>query len=389
MSSGGGERAPRFCLLGPAYPYRGGISHYNTCLAGELAKRHETHIVNFTRLYPEFLFPGKTQFDESESALAVASERIVDSMNPFTWIRAGLRIARLGADIVVVQWWHPYFALALFTICAVARLARGCRIVFLCHNVVPHERSLIDRLLSSVAFSVAHCFVVQSNEDRDNLRAIRPRAPVAVHPHPIYDFFRRGDMTRPQARRRIGAGSGPMILFFGYVRPYKGLLHLIAAMPAIVGRTGAELFVVGEFYEDRAPYDAAVREHGLGGRIHFVDRYVDNEEVEAYFVASDLVVLPYISATQSGIVQIAIAFERPVVVTAVGGLPEVVSPGKTGFVVPPADPAALAAAVNRFFAQRWGERMAPHFASERERFSWGRMADTIEKLVESPRKGCA
>jgi glycosyltransferase involved in cell wall biosynthesis len=383
MSDGDGERTPRVCLLGPAYPYRGGISHYNTCLAGELAKRYDTHIVNFTRLYPEFLFPGKTQFDESESALATPSERIVDSMNPFTWIRAGLRIARLRPDIVVVQWWHPYFALALFVICRIVRFMRGGRIVFVCHNVVPHERSFVDRLLSALAFSAAHAFVVQSIEDRDNLLARRARARVVVHPHPIYDFFRRSGVTREEARRRLGAGAGPKLLFFGYVRPYKGLLHLIAAMPEIGKRTGAELFIVGEFYEDRAPYDAMVRGHGLAGIVHFVDRYVDNEEVETFFVASDLVVLPYVSATQSGIVQIALAFDRPVVVTAVGGLPEVVTPGKTGFIVPPADPEALASAVIRFFEERWGERMAPHFAEERKRFSWGRMVDAIEGLVGS------
>jgi len=383
MNDGDGKRKLRICLVGPAYPYRGGISHYNTCLAEELAKRHEVHIINFTRLYPEFLFPGKTQFDESESALTVPSERIVDSMNPFTWIRAGLRIARIRPDLVIVQWWHPYFAPAVFKICQIVRIMRGGMIVFLCHNVVPHERSLIDRMLSTIAFSAAHGFVVQSNEDRDNLRAARPHARVTVHPHPIYDFFRRGDVKRAEARERIGAQSGPMLLFFGYVRPYKGLFHLIAAMPEIRKHVQAELFVVGEFYEDSAPYEDMVREHGLAESVHFIDRYVGNEEVEAFFVASDLVVLPYISATQSGIVQIALAFDRPVVVTAVGGLPEVVAPGKTGFIVPPADSGALAAAVVRFFEEGWGERMAPYFAGERERFSWGRMADAIEELFGS------
>jgi glycosyltransferase involved in cell wall biosynthesis len=383
MSNRDENRTLRVCLVGPAYPYRGGISHYNTCLAEELSKRHEVHIINFTRLYPEFLFPGKTQYDESESALTVRSERIVDSMNPFTWIRAGLTIARMKPDLVIVQWWHPYFALALFTICHIVRLARRRTTVFLCHNVVPHERSRIDRMLSRLAFTAPRGFIVQSTEDRDNLRAIRPHAPVLVHPHPIYDFFRRGDLTRAEARCRIGAGPGPVLLFFGYVRPYKGLRFLLTAMPEIRERTGAELFVVGEFYEDRAPYDALVHEHDLVDCVRFVDRYVDNEEVETFFVASDLVVLPYISATQSGIVQIALAFDRPVIVTGVGGLPEVVAPGKTGFIVPPSDPGALAAAVGRFFDEGWSERMAPHFAAERERFSWRRMVDAIEELVGS------
>jgi glycosyltransferase involved in cell wall biosynthesis len=306
-------------------------------------------------------------------------------MNPLTWIRAGFRIARLRPDAVVVQWWHPYFAFALFKICQIVRMMRRSRIVFICHNVMPHERSRIDRLLSRLAFSAPHGFVVQSGEDRDNLLAVRPRATVVVNPHPIYDLFKRGELTRDAARDRIGAGRGPLLLFFGYVRPYKGLRHLLEAMPDIAKRLDAELFVVGEFYEDRAPYDALVREHGLEDRVRFVDRYVGNEEVEAFFMACDLVVLPYISATQSGIAQIALSFDRPVVVTAVGGLPEVVSTGRTGFVVPPADPAAIAGAVARFFEEGWGERMAPHFAAEKERFSWGRMADAIEGIVGASR----
>jgi glycosyltransferase involved in cell wall biosynthesis len=376
-----GKRALLVSLIGPAYPYRGGISHYNTCLAGELSKRHDVHIINFTRLYPEFLFPGKTQYDESESALAVSSERIIDSMNPFTWIRAGLRIARLKPDVVIVQWWHPYFAFAIFKICQIVRIACTGKIVFICHNVVPHERSRIDRLLSRLAFSAPHGFIVQSTEDRNNLVAIRPNVPVVLHPLPSFDFFRRGDCTRAEARRRIGTGPGPVLLFFGLVRPYKGLRHLIEAMPEIRRRSGAELFVVGEFYEDRAPYEELVQGLDLGRCVRFVDRYVPNEEVEAFFVASDLVVLPYISATQSAIVQIALAFDRPVIVTAVGGLPEVITPGRTGFIVPPADPGALAGAVVRFFEEGWGEKMAPHFAREKERFSWERMVDAIERLV--------
>jgi hypothetical protein len=180
----GKNRRLRICLVGPTYPYRGGISHYNTCLAGELASRHDIHAVNYSRLYPEFLFPGKTQLDESDTALSMESVRLIDSINPFTWIRAGVHIARRGPDAVIVQWWHPYFAPALFTICALLRTLRRGKIIFICHNVVPHERSPIDRILSKTAFSTAHGFVVQSREDQVNLSHIRPRAPVAINPHP-------------------------------------------------------------------------------------------------------------------------------------------------------------------------------------------------------------
>ncbi len=380
ISSEDTVRRLRICLVGPAWPFRGGISHYNTSLARELALRHEVSVINFSRLYPDFLFPGKTQYDESGSTHRVESERLIDSINPFTWIRAGFRIARSRPDMTVVQWWHPCFAPALVMICAILRMLSSTKIVFICHNVVPHETSPIDRILSSIAFLAPHAFVVQSQEDRRNLLKIRKKAVVSSHPLPIFDFFRSGEMTKEEARAEIGEGEGPLLLFFGLIRPYKGLRHLIEAMPSIGGRTGARLLVVGEFYEDSTPYFELAGKLCVSDRIGFIDRYIANEEVAAYFTAADLVMLPYLSATQSAIAQVAIAFDRPMIATRVGGLPEVVSEGKTGFIVPPADPEGMADAVSRFFDEGWGERMAPNFEKEKKRFSWASLADTLEEM---------
>ena len=373
-------RRLRICLVGPAWPFRGGISHYNTSLARELALRHDVSVINYSRLYPDFLFPGKTQYDESGSTHRVESERLIDSINPFTWVRAGFRIARSKPDLTVVQWWHPYFAPALVKICSILRMFSSTKIVFICHNVVPHETSPIDRALTSMAFLMPHAYIVQSQEDRRDLLRIRKKAKVTSHPLPIFDFFRSGDMTKKEARSTIGEGDGPLLLFFGLIRPYKGLNHLIEAMPAIVEMTGARLLVVGEFYEDSAPYYELAERLGVSDRIGFIDRYIANEEVAAYFNAADLVMLPYISATQSAIAQVAVAFDRPMIATRVGGLPEVVSEGKTGFIVPPADPAAMAGAVARFFDEEWGDKMAPNFEEEKKRFSWSSLADAIEEL---------
>lgn len=371
----------RYCLVGPAYPYRGGISHYNTRLAGELARRAETLAINYSRLYPGFLFPGTTQLDESGRPLAVESRRLVDSINLLTWIRAGAAIVRWRPDAVIVQWWHPFFAPALFAICATARLRRGTRIVFVCHNVLPHERSGVDVLLARIAFSTAHAFVVQSEEDRRALARVRPGARVALRPMPLFDFFGTGTLSREAARAAVGEGDGPLLLFFGLVRSYKGVRHLIEAMPLVRERVPARLLVVGEFYEDDRPYRALVERLGLGGCVRFVDRYVPNEEVERYFAAADLVVLPYLSATQSAVAPIAIALDRPVVVTSVGGLPEAVAEGRTGFVVPPGDARAIARAVVSFFEEGWAARMAPHFAEEKRRFSWEALVGAIEELA--------
>jgi len=370
----------RICLIGPAYPYRGGISHYNSCLALELGRRHTVHLVNYKRLYPEFLFPGKTQYDKSESPLKMDSRRIIDSINPFTWLAAGFHISRFNPDLTVVQWWHPYFAPAISKICSILRLLRKGRIIFICHNVVPHERSGPDRLLSKLAFLTGNGFIVQSEQDREDLISIRKSARVITHPHPIYDFFRRGEISRESARRELGISSENLLLFFGYIRSYKGLGYLLRAMPRIVEGSDSHLMVVGEFYEEKEPYMNLVSSLGISDRVTFVDRYVDNDEVEKFFTASDLVVLPYISATQSGIAQIALAFDRPVVVTSVGGLPEVVAEEKTGFIVPPEDSEEVASAVLKFIQGGWGEKMAPHFEEQKKRFSWSSMAEVIEEL---------
>lgn len=371
----------RYCLVGPSYPYRGGISHYNTRLAIELARRYDVHSVNFKRLYPDFLFPGKTQYDESAAPLEAPSVRLIDSINPFTWIRTGFHVARKRPDVILVQWWHPFFAPAIFAICMIVLMMRRARIVFLCHNVVPHETSPIDRLLSRVAFSAADSFLVQSEEDRENLMKIKKRPRVTLNPLPLFDFFEQVGLSRDEAKRRIGYSDERLILFFGYIRPYKGLKFLLEAMPEIRDKTGAGLLVVGEFYEPSDPYLDIVRESGVGEAVRFVDRYVGNEEVEAFFAASDLVVLPYITATQSGIVQIAISFDRPVIVTAVGGLPEVVSAGRTGFIVPAGDANAIAKAVIEFYDGDWAGKMETNFEEEKNRFSWANLVSSIEGLV--------
>jgi glycosyltransferase involved in cell wall biosynthesis len=368
----------KVCLVGPAYPYRGGIAHFTTLLANEFAGDHGVSIINFKRLYPDFLFPGKTQYDESESPLQVDSHRLIDTLNPFSFIAAGRAIGRLQPELVVFQWWHPFFAFAYcITAFLLKRLCRA-RVVFLCHNVLPHEASVFDRLLIKIGFFQADAFLVQSGEDRANLEHLKKQPRVDLHPHPIYDVFKRGEISRQQARERLGVEE-PMLLFFGYIRPYKGLNTLLEAFAQVLPARPSRLFVVGEFYEDQAPYLQTIERLGLGDRISLVDRYVPNEEVELYFAACDLVVLPYLSATQSGIVQIAFGFDKPVVVTEVGGLPDVVDHGRTGYVVPPNRPDALARAIVDFFDQDKAAEFSVNIQAAKERFSWTRC---IEKLIK-------
>jgi glycosyltransferase involved in cell wall biosynthesis len=375
----------RICLVGPAYPYRGGIAHYTSLLAREFDADHDVKIVNFSRLYPSFLFPGKTQYDTSDSPLRVDTDRIIDCLNPVSWIRAGRTAAAFRPDLTVAQWWHPFFGPAYRTMCRSLRSRCATPVIFLCHNVLPHESSVFDRVLIKTAFGGADAFLVQSNEDGANLRTLRPEPVMAVNPLPIYDFFDAGRFDRESAREKLGL-EGPVILFFGYIRGYKGLADLIEAMPHIVDRVPVTLLVVGEFYDKREPYDRRIEELSLGRNIRIVDEYVPNEDVEIYFKASDLCVLPYRSATQSAIVQTAYGFDKPVVVTAVGGLPDVVTDGETGFVVPRGDTRGLADAVVRFFGEDAGGRMSANIRAGADRFSWRRCAEKLVELAQEAGK---
>jgi glycosyltransferase involved in cell wall biosynthesis len=372
------------CLVGPAYPYRGGIAHFTSLLAREFSTDHDVLVVNFKRLYPSLLFPGKTQFDESGRPLDVASVRTIDTLDPTSFWRAARKIADFAPDIVVFQWWHPFFAVAYATVLALAGRMRpgiSSRTVFLCHNVAPHESSPVDRVLTQIAFRRASSFLVQSREDRERLIELRKEIRVAVSPHPIYDVFNAGKYTKDLAKRELGE-EGRVILFFGYVRPYKGLGVLIDAFAEVLREVDAVLYVVGEIYEGRERYLSQMRRLGVEARVRMIDRYVANEEVEKYFAACDLVVLPYLSATQSGVVQIAYGFGRPVVVTSVGGLPDVVEHGATGYVVPPNDPGAVARAIVDFFESGASGEMERRIGSVRDRFSWGRCKSALVGLVE-------
>jgi glycosyltransferase involved in cell wall biosynthesis len=368
------------CLIGPAHPYRGGIAHFTSLLAKEFAKEHDVSVINFKRLYPTFLFPGKTQFDDSASPLQVESTRLIDSLNPLTFITAARTIARGKPDVVVFQWWQPFFAFAYACIAFLLRRMAKTQIIYLCHNVLPHEASIFDRILIKIGFSFADAFLVQSSEDEKNLQRLKKNALAAVHPHPIYDVFKRGETSRKRAREQIGV-AGPVMLFFGYIRGYKGLNILLEAFARSLEKIQSTLLIVGEFYEDPEPYNELMDRLSIREKIVLVDRYVPNEDIELYFTACDLVVLPYLTATQSGIVQISYGFCKPVIVTRVGGLPDVVDHGVTGFVVPPGDSGAFADAIIEFFQSCDAAVFEKNIKAAQDTFSWNRCVDTLLTLA--------
>ncbi len=367
----------KYVLIGPTYPYRGGISHYTTLLYHHLRAAHEVKLYSFKRQYPAFLFPGRTDKDPSRAPLRADCEYLLDPSNPLTWLETFRRIKAERPDTLILQWWVPYWALTFASLAFLVRKFTPIKVLFICHNVLPHEESAIDRFSAKMTLGQGHWFIVQSQKDLLDLQGLLPQAEVRKTALPIYDAFQAEIMDAAQAKKSLGL-DGPVILFFGFVRKYKGLKYLIQAMPEVLRSVGARLLIVGEFWEDKQPYLQLIEELGLAQAVTIVDRYIPNEELGLYFSAADVVVLPYVDATQSAIVSLAYAFDRPVITTAVGGLPEVVRDGETGFIVPPRDSQALAAAVVRYFKGDWASRFAANIKRQKNDLSWEGLVRLIE-----------
>jgi len=370
----------KYVLVGPTYPYRGGISHYTTLLYQQLSTVHETRLYSFKRQYPAFLFPGKTDQDPSASPLQVPCEYLLDPLNPLTWLQTYRRIKQERPDAVIFQWWVPYWAPAFASVAGLLRRFTPARVVFICHNVRPHEGSILDGFLTRLALGQGQQFIVQSEKDLQDLKALLPRAKAVRTVLPVYDTYHWEVMEQAAAKNALGL-AGPALLFFGLVRKYKGLEYLIRALPEVLRHVAVHLLIVGEFWEDRDSYLQVIKDLGVQQNVTVVDRYVPNEEVGLYFSAADVVVLPYVDATQSAVVSLAYAFDKPVITTAVGGLPEVVTDGETGFVVPPGDSAALAAAIVKYLREDCAPRFTANVRARRSALSWSRLVSIIEECT--------
>ncbi|MEO0741687.1 MAG: glycosyltransferase [Bacteroidota bacterium] len=378
------DRPLHVALVGPAPPYRGGIAHFLESTARRLrARGHIVEVVTFTRQYPELLFPGKTQYAEdggvSDEPGAV---QVLDSIGPVSWWRTARHLRSWQPDVVVFMQWMPFFAPAFGT---VARQVRkdDARVLAVVHNALPHEPRPGDHALMRYFLKATDGLVVLSDSVRADLARLgvdEAQTPVRQVRHPVYDHF--GDpLPKTEARQRLSLpAAAPVLLFFGFVRAYKGLDVLLDAMPTVLERVPeARLVVAGEFYEDEAVYRE--RAAPLGDAVRFDADYIPDADVATYFSAADVVVQPYRSATQSGVAQIAFHFARPVVTTDVGGLAETVPDGEAGLVVPPEDPAALAAALVRFFDDGLAEPLAEGVRRERARYSWDHLLDALEDLA--------
>jgi len=378
----------RICVVGPTYPYRGGIAHYTTLLVRHLRLAgHQAPLYSFTRQYPRWLFPGKTDRDPSATPLRVDCEYILDPINPLTWLRLFRRVRADNPDLLILQWWVPYWTPCLTTIGGLIKRNTKIKIAIVCHNVMPHGGGgILDRRLALTALRRADALIVHNEQDRYKLLALLPKARVVKATIPTYKpvSVQPAPLAVRNLRRELGVPEGvPVLLFFGFVRPYKGLEYLIQALPRIRERLPVHLIVAGEFWSSREFYERFAQEFGVQQQISFVDRYLPDEQLPAYFQLADVVVLPYISATQSAVVPLAFGFNKPVITTRVGGLAEVVRDGVNGLIVPPQDEVALADAVIRFFTTEVGERIRDQMATGGASvgYSWEELVGTIEALA--------
>ena len=366
----------RITLVGLTHPFRGGIAHYTTMLYKALEKTQHVSLLNFSRQYPACLFPGTSQFDQSAVVFDVPNDRNLDAVNPWSWWCAFLRLKRWKARVVVLQWWHPFFGPCLGTIGYLLRLFTRQKVVFICHNVLPHERHRLDKLLTRYALASAHRLLVHTEHERSQVSQLLPRADVVCHPHPSYTQFHLCGLSQDEARQQLSI-TGNVLLFFGYVRPYKGLAYLLRALPQVLQERKVTLVIAGEFYEPKPPYEDLIHALKLDAHVRVIDRYIPNEEVERYFAACDLVICPYVSGSQSGIVQIAYSFQKPVICTRVGGLADAVMDGQTGFLVHPANPSDLARGILAFYQAASRIDFSHNILALTQRFSWQSLVRTI------------
>lgn len=371
----------KIVLVGPVYPYKGGIAHYTSLMYQSLAKKYDVEMISYKMQYPKLLFK-KEQKDYSNDMFKIENTQfLIHTANPFNIIGVAKKIKSMNPDLVIMQWWHPYFAPCYWIL--ESALGKKIKKMFICHNVFPHERFPMDRFLTKMVLKKGDSYIVHSKSDGEDLLTIKPDAHYKQNPHPTYNAFKIRDISKEQARKELNKSMDEkLLLFFGFVREYKGLKHLLNAMPEVKARIGnIKLMVVGSFGDDKEDYMKLIQSHHIEDCVEVIDSYTPDNEVEKYFAGSDLVVLPYESATQSGIVQIAYGFEKPVVVTNVGGLPDVVTDGKTGYVVEEKNPKKLAEAIIDFYEKDREKKFIEGVRKEAERFSWDRMRETIEETV--------
>ncbi len=365
----------KIAFLSPFYPFRGGIAQFSDSLYLALSQVSEVKAFTFTRQYPGMLFPGKTQFvSGSDVNRNIPVTRVLDSINPLSYYKTANEILKFKPDVVLISYWMPFFAPAFGKIAGILR-KKGIKVVGLLHNVISHEKRFGDEALTKYFFNRCDAFVLLNKSSEKDMLWLKPDAKYIIHPHPLYEHYgSRIDAT--EARKKLNIPTDKkVILFFGFIRDYKGLDLLIESIKDL--NEDYLLLIAGEVYGDFKKYDELIDKLGIRNKINLQVRYIPENEIPLFFSASDVCVLPYRSATQSGIVGIAYHFELPVIVTNVGGLAEMVEENKTGLIVNELNSQAISVELKKYFDEELKEKFIPNIEEYKSKHSWGHLAENI------------
>ena len=367
-------------IIGPAHPLRGGLATFNQRLAKEfIAQGDDCYICSFSLQYPGFLFPGTTQYSDEPAPTDIKIVSLVNSVNPFNWIKTGNRLRKEKPDLIVVRYWLPFMGPALGTILRRVKRNKHTRIVCIADNIIPHEHRAGDKAFTKYFLKSCDAFITMSEKVLNDLKQFEKTKPIQLVRHPLYDTF--GEIiSKEEAREKLKVNrSDSVILFFGFIRKYKGLDLLLEAMnDDKIKQSGIKLLVAGEFYEDAKQYQELIDRLGIRNQLILKTDFIQDSEVKYYLCAADAVVQPYRNATQSGVTPLAYYFEKPMIVTNVGGLPALVPDGKAGIVTEP-QPKSIAEAIIKFY-QLGEAHFIPHLRVEKQKYSWETLANTIKSL---------
>jgi len=373
----------KIVIIGSAYPLRGGLSAYNERIARAYQQQGDDVIIyTFSLQYPGFFFPGKTQYSSDPAPGDLNIKVKINSINPINWINVGRKIKKLKPDLVIIKFWIPFMAPCLGTIARIIRKNKHTKIVSIIDNIIPHEKRSGDFTLAKYWVKSIHGFITMSRSVLDDLNKFDKQKPKLYCPHPLYDNFGRV-LEKEYARKILNFDkNGKYMLFFGFIRDYKGLDLLLEAMADTrIKKSKIKLIVAGEYYTDSQPYDAIIEKHQLQDYVILATDFIPDQEVAKYFCASDIVVQPYKDATQSGVTQIAYHFNKPMITTNVGGLAEIVPDGKVGYVVQPKIK-PLADAISKFYEKDKESEFTDNVIVEKQKYSWDNMIETIDELLK-------
>ncbi len=363
-------------IIGPAHPLRGGLASFNERLARQFMQEgHEVSIYTFSLQYPGFLFPGTTQFSSEPAPKDIDIKVCINSVNPINWLVVGNKLKNLKPDLIVVRYWLPFMGPALGTILRSAKKNKHTRVVCIADNIKPHEKRPGDTAFTKYFIKPIDAFVTMSQKVLKDLQAFTTKPALQVV-HPLYDNFGEA-LPKAEARQHLSLNdSEKIILFFGFIRQYKGLDLLLQAMaePAMKA-SNIKLLVAGEFYEDRKTYDELIATYNLSDQLILRTDFIQDSEVRYYLSAADFVIQPYRNATQSGVTPLAYHFEKPMLVTNVGGLPDLVPEGKVGLICEP-NPASIAEGILKLY-ELGEEHFLPHLREEKKKYSWKNLTKAL------------